>query len=95
MMPAAMTNRATVPGATTECARRGKTRRHAGECSLELQRGWLAAKAIVEVAAGGSGWAIAIPDHVAAPRTVCSSGRSKPLSILERSRETWTLMTLV
>ena len=30
-----------------------------------------------------------------APRIVCSKGRSKPLSILERSREMCTSMTLV
>jgi hypothetical protein len=30
-----------------------------------------------------------------APRMVCSKGRSKPLSILERSREMCTSMTLV
>ena len=30
-----------------------------------------------------------------APRTVCSNGLSKPLSILPRRRDTWTSITLV
>src|SRR6478672_6467838 len=65
MMPAAMTNRATVQATTRNvvvAARRVST---PGNVVLSCSAGGLAAKAIVEVAAGGSGWAIAIPDHVA------------------------------
>ena len=44
-----------------------------------------------------SGGAYLIPSRIMypAPRIVCSKGRSKPLSILERSREMCTSMTLV